>query len=344
MDKNLKEIIPPDLQCEGLDDPNLYELVLDLGRPFQYRLQNFRSVVTEEIIQQRHLDYVLSRVPKIGPDGRVGIHGTLHRVSAVWGKNEEIIGFTIRMGRPFTGNISLIKDVLDSGLCVLIVGRAGAGKTTALRGVANYTSQNKRVIVVDKSSEIGGESNPPHPSIGNARRFQVPPFKDQSSTMLFALESHTPEVIIVDEISSFQEAMAAKTIAQRGVQLIATAHGRDLEDIVRNPPLVSLIGGVKTVTLSDEEAERRSTYKTIQERETKPTFDIVIEIISHIEVGIHSSVVDSVDAILMGGCAIPEMRSVNKEGKMYTTSQYRVSLPTPIQRSPQKDNKIRRKK
>lgn len=310
----------------GEVEKDLYEIVLDIDRPLQYRVTEFQTFITDYIVSVDDIDYILSKLPRINDDGRVGIRGTLHRVSAVWSKHDEIIGLTIRIGRPYKGNLSLIEDVLGSSRSVLLVGVSGAGKTTLLRGISNLLSESRRVIVVDKSSEIGGEANPPHKAIGLARRFQVPPFQDQSGTMLYALESHTPQVIIVDEISTYQEAQAARTISQRGVQLIASAHGRYLEDIIRNPPLASLVGGVKTVTLSDEEAERRRTSKTVQERETKPTFDSAIEIKSHTEMGVYLNVEEAIDAILSGGSAYPEVRIMNGD-RSFTRSPLRISLP-----------------
>jgi stage III sporulation protein SpoIIIAA len=264
------------------------------------------------IITQEDLDHIEKKLGKFRPDGRVGINHTLHRISKVSDREGNTVGFTFRIGRYLTSKPTLIEDLIGSDKSILIIAPPGRGKSSMLRQIAFILSINysKRVIVVDKSSELGGESNPAHYSLGKARRFQVPEGKTQADTMLFALESHFPQVMIVDEISTFQEAEAARTIGQRGVQLIATAHGRKIEDIIKNPPLSSLLGGINIVTLSDENAKIRQTTKTVSERKFDPTFDIVIEINAFDEIAVYDNVTEAIDNYLIGGKIEPEIRRV----------------------------------
>jgi len=311
------------IKLEHVD--RLTELVLDLGRLFEYRIDNFKSIFTDLTITQKHLTDIESRLEELGPDGRVGIDGTLHRITAVFGKRNEVAGYTMRIGKEVMGPISLVADIVNDNKSILFVGPPGAGKTSIIRSIANFLSDYKRVIVVDKSGEIGGEGAIPHNSIGLARRFRVPAFQDQSRTMLAALESHTMETCIVDEISTKAEVDAALTIGQRGVRLIATAHGRSLADIVRNPILSPLIGGVSTVTLSDEMALQRGTQKTIQERTTDSTFDVVIEILDFTTVCVHPFIAESVDTILSGGILRPEERRLLGDNMKITGNYFAMS-------------------
>ena len=150
---------------------------------------------------------------------------------------------------------------------------------------------------MDTSNEIGGDGDVPHPAVGKARRMQVAKPSLQHEVMIEAVENHNPEVIVIDEIGRELEALAARTIAERGVQLIGTAHGRTLENLLINPTLSDLVGGIESVTLSDEEARRRGTQKTVLERRSPPTFDVLIEIKERDYLVVHPDVTTAV------GCA-----------------------------------------
>jgi stage III sporulation protein SpoIIIAA len=279
---------------------SLLEVVLDLGRLPQARLEDQAVGLADEPVSREVLDQVAQAVGEFGADNRAGVEGTLHRISAIRNRRGEIVGLTLRVGRAVTGTIDLIRNLIESHRSVLLLGRPGVGKTTKLREIARVLADefHKRVIVIDTSNEIAGDGDIPHRAIGSARRMQVPHPDQQHAVMIEAVENHMPEVIIVDEIGTVAEALAARTIAERGVQLIGTAHGNTLENIVRNPTLADLVGGVQTVTLSDEEARLRRTQKTISERKAPPTFDAVVEIVGHEEVIVHADTAAAVDALL----------------------------------------------
>ncbi|GAI36366.1 unnamed protein product, partial [marine sediment metagenome] len=249
-------------------------------------------------------------------DNRAGIERTLHRISAIRNRKGRIVGLTCRVGRAVFGTIKIIEDLVQSGKSVLLLGRPGVGKTTMLREVARVLADdlNKRVIIVDTSNEIAGDGDIPHPAIGHARRMQVTTPTKQHAVMIEAVENHMPEVIVIDEIGTELEAQAARTIAERGVQLIGTAHGNTLENLMMNPTLCDLIGGIQTVTLGDEEAKRRGTQKSILERMSPPTFDIVVEIQEWDKVAIHPDVGQAVDATLRGQPTATETRWLDETG------------------------------
>src|SRR3989442_2470881 len=185
---------------------------------------------------------------------------------------------TLRVGRAVYGTMEIIRDVVEAGRSILLLGKPGVGKTTLLREVARVLADEmgKRVVIVDTSNEIAGDGDIPHPGIGRARRMQVATPSLQHAVMIEAVENHMPEVVVIDEIGTEQEAAAARTIAERGVQLIATAHGNTLENLMLNPTLSDLVGGIQTVTLSDEEARRRGTQKSVLERKAPPTFQTLV--------------------------------------------------------------------
>lgn len=300
----LIKLLPPELQKSLALQPQgeLLEIVLDLGRVPQARYPDAALNLSNRPITRKDLDTVISAVGEFGADNRAGIEGTLHRISAIRNRRGEIVGLTLRVGRAVFGTIDLIRDLVESGKNILLLGRPGVGKTTKLREVARVLADDfgKRVIVIDTSNEIAGDGDVPHPAIGSARRMMVAHPDRQHAVMIEAVENHMPEVIIVDEIGTATEAMAARTIAERGVQLIGTAHGNILENLVLNPTLSDLVGGVQTVTLSDEEARLRGTQKTVNERKVPPTFDIVVEITARDEVVVHPDTAQAVDAILSG--------------------------------------------
>jgi stage III sporulation protein SpoIIIAA len=300
----LLAILPQDLRDAAAKLPGtaLMEIVMDLGRCAEARMPARAEPLSSRVVTRDDLTHALDRIGTFTADNRAGIERTLHRISAMRNRNGDVIGLTLRVGRAVFGTIDILRDLLESGRNLLILGRPGVGKTTLLREAARVLADDlvKRVIVVDTSNEIAGDSDIPHPAIGAARRMQVPHPEHQHAVMIEAVENHMPEVIVIDEIGSEAETFAARTIAERGVQLIGTAHGNTLENLVMNPTLSDLIGGVHQVTLSDEEAKRRGTYKTVSERRAPPTFDIVVEIVERDELLVHEDTADAVDRLLDG--------------------------------------------
>jgi len=299
----------------------LIEIVMDLGRRPEARFQSSEFFLSETDVTREDLQWVVDRIGVFGDDNRAGIERTLHRISAIRNRTGAIVGLTCRVGRAVYGTISIIRDLVESGESVLLLGRPGVGKTTLLREVARVLADdlNKRVVIVDTSNEIAGDGDIPHPAIGRSRRMQVPTPTQQHAVMIEAVENHMPEVIVIDEIGTELEAMAARTIAERGVQLIGTAHGNTLENLMMNPVLSDLIGGIQSVTLSDEEARRRGTQKSILERKAPPTFNVMVEIVSREEVSVHRDVSATVDAILRGSQARPERRRRSESGGVEVT-------------------------
>ena len=299
----------------------LLEVVLDLGRLPEARYPNEEAILSEREASSQDIEYVTSRIGEFTADNRAGIERTLHRISCIRNRQGRIVGLTCRVGRAVFGTIRIIEDLVREEKSVLLLGRPGVGKTTLLREVARYLADemNRRVIVVDTSNEIAGDGDIPHPGIGSARRMQVPTPSLQHQVMIEAVENHMPEVIIIDEIGTDLEAAAARTIAERGVQLVATAHGNTLENLIMNPTLSDLVGGIQSVTLGDEEARRRRTQKTILERRAPPTFDILVEIQSFSRVAVQRDVAEVVDAILRSYEVPAEIRDLDAEGNVHTT-------------------------
>ncbi len=320
--EDLLAVLPPDI-VEALQQYNtpedrakLLEIVLDLGRRPEARFEDREVYLAEREVTREDIAYVAARIGRFGDDNRAGIERTLHRISAIRSRSGEIVGLTCRIGRAVYGTVSIIRDLIESGESILLLGRPGVGKTTMLRETARVLADDlrKRVIVVDTSNEIAGDGDIPHPAIGRARRMQVPTPSLQHAVMIEAVENHMPEVIVIDEIGTELEAAAARTIAERGVQLIGTAHGNTLENIMMNPTLSDLIGGIQSVTLSDEEARRRGTQKSILERKAPPTFSVLVEIQSRNRVAVHRDVAAAVDAILRGQPLRVEIRERNPDG------------------------------
>ncbi|MHB1293567.1 MAG: R3H domain-containing nucleic acid-binding protein [Anaerolineae bacterium] len=318
----LVEVFPDDIaaalrRAGHLDD--LLEVVLDLGRPCDARYATSEVHLLEREVRQEEIDAVVSHIGAFGDDNRAGIQRTLHRISAIRNRQGRIIGLTCRVGRAVYGTIDIIQDVIESGRSVLLLGRPGVGKTTMLREVARVLAESKRVVIVDTSNEIGGDGDIPHPAVGRARRMQVPTPALQHAVMIEAVENHMPEVIVIDEIGTELEAAAARTIAERGVQLVGTAHGNTLDNLMLNPTLSDLVGGIQTVTLSDEEARRRGTQKSVLERKAPPTFDAVVEIQDWDRVAVRGDVAVDVDAILRGRAPAAELRQRHPSGEIETT-------------------------
>ncbi len=311
--------ILPDKIRQSLEKSNLsslIEIVMDYGRLPEARFFDGKRIDLEnEPITLGDINYAVNRVGDFTSDNRAGIERTLHRISCVRNRRGEVVGLTCRVGRTITGTIDLIRDLIDSKKSILLLGSPGVGKTTKLREIARVLADelNRRVIVIDTSNEIAGDGDIPHAGIGRSRRMQVARPELQHSVMIEAVENHTPETIIIDEIGTELEAAAARTIAERGVQLIGTAHGNALENLLKNPVLSDLVGGIQTVTLGDEEAKRRGTQKTILERAAEPTFHIAIEILDHQRLAIHKDVASAVDELLRGRALFPEIRKLDKE-------------------------------
>jgi stage III sporulation protein SpoIIIAA len=328
----LVDVMPPDIasalrNIDRFDE--LLEVVLDLGRPSEARYVTGEVQLSDREIEQDTVDYVVSRIGDFGDDNRAGIERTLHRISAIRNRSGRIIGLTCRVGRAVYGTIDIIRDVVESGNSVLLLGRPGVGKTTMLREVARILAENKRVVIVDTSNEIGGDGDIPHPAIGRARRMQVSTPALQHAVMIEAVENHMPEVIVIDEIGTELEASAARTIAERGVQLVGTAHGQTLDNLMMNPTLCDLVGGIQTVTLSDEEARRRGTQKSVLERKSPPTFDVLVEIQDWDRVALRDDVAEAVDAILRGRSLMAEIRVRHPSGEVerMRAEPERVAVP-----------------
>ncbi|HWC31031.1 MAG TPA: R3H domain-containing nucleic acid-binding protein [Dehalococcoidia bacterium] len=312
------------------DKHDLLEVVMDLGRLPEARFLGREITLSDREVTESDIDYVVSRISEFGEDNRAGIERTLHRISAIRNRGGRIVGLTCRVGRAVFGTIKTIEDIIHSEQSMLLLGRPGVGKTTMLREVARVLADefNKRVIIVDTSNEIAGDGDIPHPAIGSARRMQVASPQMQHAVMIEAVENHMPEVIVIDEIGTELEAQAARTIAERGVQLVGTAHGNTLENLMANPTLSDLVGGIQSVTLGDEEARRRGTQKSILERKAPPTFPVVVELQSWDRVHVHRDVAETVDSILRGYALAPEIRELAPDGEVRLLSEAEVRAET----------------
>jgi stage III sporulation protein SpoIIIAA len=326
----LLNALPPDVVAavHALTDPaQLIEVVMDLGRRPEARFTDGEVTLLEREIGEPDIAYVVDHIGAFGDDNRAGIERTLHRISAIRNRTGKIVGLTCRIGRAVYGTIEIINDFVESGKSILIMGRPGIGKTTMLREAARVLADDhgKRVVVVDTSNEIAGDGDIPHPAIGRARRMQVKTPVVQHQVMIEAVENHMPEVIVIDEIGTELEAQAARTIAERGVQLIGTAHGNNLDNLMLNPTLTDLIGGIQTVTLGDEEARRRRSQKSVLERKAPPTFDVIVEILDREKVTVHADVAETVDALLRGDPISSELRWRDEGGVHRSQSRPRPS-------------------
>lgn len=315
----LMDVLPEHIHHAVLaenDKDNLLEVILDLGRVPTARFTDREVVLNHTEVTNADIEAVTGRVGEFDTDNRAGLERTLHRISAIRNRRGHIVGLTCRVGRAVYGTTDLIKDLIDSKKSLLLLGRPGVGKTTQLRETARILAETMRVVIVDTSNEIGGDGDVPHPAVGKARRMQVTTPSLQHEVMIEAVENHNPEVIVIDEIGRELEAAAARTIAERGVQLIGTAHGNTLENLLLNPTLSDLVGGIESVTLSDEEARRRGTQKTVLERRSPPTFDVLIEIQTRDRLAIHYDVAEAVDALLRGFPLPTEIRTRTEEGEI----------------------------
>ncbi|WP_225885400.1 R3H domain-containing nucleic acid-binding protein [Leptolyngbya sp. KIOST-1] len=322
----LLSILPPAIRLRLTQHPqrqSLIEVVLDLGRLPEARFYNSVEYLAEDPVTHVDLDHCIKRVGTFGGDNRAGIEKTLHRISAIRNRSGEVIGLTCRVGRAIFGTIGMIRDLVETGRSILMLGRPGVGKTTALREIARVLADDlqKRVVIIDTSNEIAGDGDIPHPAIGRARRMQVARPEEQHRVMIEAVENHMPEVIVIDEIGTELEALAARTIAERGVQLVGTAHGNRLENLIKNPTLSDLIGGIQSVTLGDEEARRRGSQKSVLERKAPPTFDIAVEMLERQRWAIHDDVTVTIDNLLRGRQPGLQIRTVDENQKVVITHE-----------------------
>jgi len=301
----------------------LIEVILDLGRRPEARFLSRSEYLSEQVVTKEELKYCVDRVGYFGGDNRAGIEKTLHRISAIRNRSGDIIGLTCRVGRAVFGTIGLIRDLVERGQSILMLGRPGVGKTTALREIARVLADelDRRVVIIDTSNEIAGDGDIPHPAIGRARRMQVAKPELQHQVMIEAVENHMPEVIVIDEIGTELEATAARTIAERGVQLVGTAHGNQLENLIKNPTLSDLVGGIQSVTLGDDEARRRGSQKSVLERKAPPTFDIAVEMLERQRWVIHEDVSETVDALLRGRQPGTQIRAMDEAGEVVVTTE-----------------------
>lgn len=325
--QKLLDILPEEIRSSLQQHPqkdSLIEVVMDLGRFPEVRFPGTAEYLSQTPITQEQLNYSVQRVGHFSGDNRAGIERTLHRISAIRNRPGEIIGLTCRVGRAVFGTIGMIRDLVETGKSILMLGRPGVGKTTALREIARVLADDlhKRVVIIDTSNEIAGDGDIPHPAIGRARRMQVARPELQHQVMIEAVENHMPEVIVIDEIGTELEALAARTIAERGVQLVGTAHGNQIENLIKNPTLSDLVGGIQAVTLGDDEARRRGSQKTVLERKAPPTFEIAVEMLERQRWVIHEIVSDTVDDLLRGRQPNPQVRTVTENGKVTITREF----------------------
>lgn len=322
--EQLKRVLPANivraLNAIG-EEANLLEVVVDLGRQPTARYVEREVTLSDSEITYEDIEAVVRRIGEFDADNRAGMERTLHRISAIRNRKGNVVGLTCRVGRAVYGTIDIIEELIKSGQNLLMLGPPGVGKTTMLREVARVLAEEKRVVIVDTSNEIGGDGDVPHPAVGRARRMQVSRPDRQHEVMIEAVENHNPEVIVIDEIGRELEATAARTIAERGVQLIGTAHGNTLENLMLNPTLSDLVGGIESVTLSDDEARRRGTQKTVLERRSPPTFDILVEIQTRDRIAVHEDVAAAVDAMLRGKALAIEIRYRDEKGVIHSETQ-----------------------
>jgi stage III sporulation protein SpoIIIAA len=321
---SLMQVLSPEIQ-EAVDHigrrDDLLEIIVDLGRVPTARYTDQEIILLKREVTRDDIDWIVKRIGDFDADNRAGITRTLHRISAIRNRKGYVVGLTCRVGRAVFGTIDIINDLIESDKSVLLLGRPGVGKTTMLREAARVLADNKRVVIVDTSNEIAGDGDIPHPAIGRARRMQVAMPSLQHEVMIEAVENHNPEVIVIDEIGREMEALAARTIAERGVKLIATAHGNTLDNLLLNPTLSDLVGGIESVTLSDEEARRRGTQKTVLERRAPPTFNILVEIQDRQRLLVRDNVTEAVDTLLRGFPLTEEIRTRDSGGKVQVEIQ-----------------------
>ena len=345
--KKLLDVVPDNIRQNIELHPqrdSLIEIVMDLGRRPEARFPSGAQYLSETPVSWDDLNDCISQIGEFSGDNRAGIEQTLHRISGIRNRTGKVIGLTCRVGRAVFGKIGMIRDLVETGQSILMLGRPGVGKTTALREIARVLADEleKRVVIIDTSNEIAGDGDIPHPAIGRARRMQVARPELQHQVMIEAVENHMPEVIVIDEIGTELEALAARTIAERGVQLIGTAHGNRIENLMKNPTLADLIGGIQAVTLGDDEARRRGSQKTVLERKAPPTFEIAVEMLERDRWVVHESVAATIDTLLRGLQPMLQVRTMDASGKVaITEEQSTPTLPSHIATPPERSNNKR---
>nr|ARW63754.1 hypothetical protein [Chondria sp. (in: red algae)] len=317
----LLDILPDFVRNSLYQHPHtklLIEVVMDLGRRPEARFPDGPEYLSDTRVSWHDLDYCIKKIPHFSGDNRSGIECTLHRISSIKNRKGSIIGLTCRVGRAIFGTASIIRDLLYNGQSILLLGRPGVGKTTSIREITRVLADEmeKRVVIIDTSNEIAGDGDIPHPAIGRARRMQVSKPELQHQVMIEAVENHMPEVIVIDEIGTELEVLAARTIAERGVQLVGTAHGNYLQSVIKNPTLSDLVGGIQHVTLGDDEAKRRGSQKSILERKSVPAFQVAVEIHERNACIVHEKVDRSVDLILQGSVFSLERRELKYDSSI----------------------------
>jgi stage III sporulation protein SpoIIIAA len=331
----LLALLPPWITAEIAphDPSNLEEIIIDLGQFARLRFVDGATIsLTVREVRFDDIQYVIGRVTRFRDDNRTGIDRTLHRIACVRDRYHEIVGFTMRVGRAVSRAAEPIAGLLAEGHHILLVGRPGAGKTTLLRSAAALLADRigRRVVIADTSNEIGGDGRIAHPGIGTARRLQVPlldparpttPGDRQAQLLLQAVVNHGAEALIIDEIGFESDARIARSMARRGVQLVATAHGRHLSDVVFNPDFACLIGAPCSVAAPAAEATRpnNSGPRTVLERTEPVVFNRVVELLRRDLFAVHNDVGASVDAILRGMTPTVEIRRPGT--LMHSTSQ-----------------------
>ncbi len=333
----LLDVLPANIRHaveKANNSDKLLEIVIDLGRVPSARFVDGEITLLDKEITRAEIDHITERIGEFDADNRAGMERTLHRISAIRNRRGAIVGLTCRVGRAVYGTVDIIQDIIETGKSVLILGRPGVGKTTLLREAARILAESKRVVIVDTSNEIGGDGDVPHPAVGKARRMQVKEPTLQHEVMIEAVENHNPEVIVIDEIGRELETLAARTIAERGVQLIGTAHGQTLDNLLLNPTLSDLVGGIEAVTLSDEEARRRGTQKTVLERRAPPTFDVLIEIQHRERFAIHLDIMSAVDSLLRDMPMMPEIRTRDEAGQIQIEKAAPLKQATKVESKP----------
>jgi len=223
----------------------LMEIIFDIVKYPEARFTSGVVILAPRIICKQDMYFVLKKITTFNVKNRAGINKTLHGISCLKNREDQIIGLTCRVGRSIIGFTNKIRDILLHDKSILILGKPGSVKTKIIREIARIFSNElqKQVAIVDTSNEIVGDNDVPHVVVGRARRLQVKKFNLQHQVLIEVVENHMPEVLIIDEISTETETLSARTIAERGVQLIATAHGNSLVNLVKNLVLVNLIGG-----------------------------------------------------------------------------------------------------
>lgn len=324
--EQLLAVLPAHIRQGITDHPDkdrLVEVIMDLGRQPEVRFPDRAEYISETLITTDDINACVEQIGQFSGDNRAGIERTLHRISAMRNRAGAVIGLTCRVGRAIFGTIGMIQDLVGLGQSILLLGRPGVGKTTALREIARVLADDlgKRVVIIDTSNEIAGDGDIPHPAIGRARRMQVARPELQHQVMIEAVENHMPEVVVIDEIGTELEALAARTIAERGVQLVGTAHGNQIENLIKNPTLSDLVGGIQSVTLGDDEARRRGSQKSVLERKAPPTFEIAIEMLERYRWTVHDNVSNTVDSLLRGRRPNPQVRAVTDSGKVEVTRE-----------------------